>query len=109
MWYRQVDRALEIRRVGVVGGLGLVVGHLTPDQVRHPARSPRDDTALHQVLQLIEGRIPELLVGEQRIFVRKQVPPSLGSHATTPGIIPAQQRQRFSLPLVHTRTGDESP
>jgi hypothetical protein len=82
----------------------LVLRRLTPDQAWHPARLQRQVDALHQVLQLIEGRIPELLVGEQRIFVRKQIPPSVGSQATTPDMIPAEQRGTFS-PLLAARPG----
>ena len=63
----------------------IVVGVALEEE--YPARLQRQVDALHQVLQLIEGRIPELLVGEQRIFVRKQVPPSLASYAPTPRMV----------------------
>lgn len=69
----------------------ILVGLPTPDQPRYPARLQRQVDALHQVLQLVEGRIPELLVSEQWIFVRKQVPPSLVSYAPTPRMVPAER------------------
>src|SRR3712207_8432019 len=40
--------------------------------------------SVYEVLYLVDRRVPELLVGEQLPFVRKQLPPSLGSHATAP-------------------------
>jgi len=48
----------------------LVLGRLTPHQTWHPAFLHHQVDALHQVLYLLDGRLPELLVGEQRIFVR---------------------------------------
>jgi hypothetical protein len=68
---RSGDRALESTWVGGVGGPGaLVLGRLTPHQPWHPAFLHHQVDALHQVLYLLDGRLPELLVGEQRIFVR---------------------------------------
>ena len=62
-------QALESTRVGGVGGPGLILRRLTPHP-RHPALLQRQVDALHQVLYLLDGRFPELLVGEQRLFVR---------------------------------------
>jgi hypothetical protein len=43
---------------------GHIVGRLLPHQTRHPALLQRQVDALHQVLYPIEGRLPELSVGQ---------------------------------------------
>ncbi len=55
---------------------------LLPHQPVHPAPLQREVDALHEVLDLLEGRVPELLVAEQLFFVRKQRGASLHRYAT---------------------------
>jgi hypothetical protein len=52
---------------------GHIVWRLLPHYPWQPALLQRQIDAMYQFLELLEGRIPKLLVGEQRAFVRNQL------------------------------------
>ena len=50
-----------------------IVGRLLPHYPWQPALLQRQIDAMYQLLELLEGCIPKLLVGEQRTFMRNQL------------------------------------
>jgi hypothetical protein len=84
-----------------------VSGLLLPQQSRHPAFLQHKVNALHQVLQLVEGRFPYLLVGQQRLFVWEQryplpfgppLPPVYLSQLPLP--LPSRSLEFILMPLA---------